>query len=99
MYLISLCFDKRTEKQIQSYINDVAMECGNAFMVDNHVPPHVTISAFETLHEEVVVNALHHVLKKVTKNKIEWVTVGTFPTVIFIQAVLNEYLHKLSCVV
>lgn len=96
MYLVSLYFDNKTEKQIQSYIDDVAHMCGNLFMIDNNVPPHMTISAFETLHEELVVEALECTISKFKTNKIEWVTVGIFPTVIFIQPVLSEYLHNLS---
>ena len=96
MYLISLCFDKSTEKQMQSYIDDVANKCGNSFMVDNNVPPHITVSALETLDEKSVVEAVSNAMSDIKQNKIEWVTVGTFPTVIFIQPVLNEYLHKLS---
>ena len=99
MYLISLYFDQKTEKQIQSHIHDVAIMSGNSFMVDNHVPPHITISAFETLCEKDVVDALDIAISDVKQNKIEWVTVGSFPTVIFIQPVLNEYLHNLSSMI
>ena len=96
MYLISVYFDIKTENRIQSYINDVSFACGNGFMVDNQVPPHITISAFETMNEEKVVEVLENALSNIRQNKIEWVTVGAFPTVIFIQPVLNEYLHNLS---
>ncbi len=96
MYLISVYFDEKTEHRIQSYINDVAYACGNSFMIDNQVPPHMTISAFETLQEKNVIEVLDKFLSNMKRNKIEWVTVGTFPTVIFIQPVLNEYLHNLS---
>ena len=96
MYLISVYFDKSTENRIQSYINDIANECGNLFMIENHVPPHMTISAFETLKEKEVVEALNSALQDFRQDKIEWVTVGAFSTVIFIQPVLNEYLHNLS---
>lgn len=99
MYLISLYFDDKSENQIQSYINDVAKRCGNTFMIDNKVPPHITLSAFETLHEENVLKALESAISNIKCNKIEWVTVGTFPTVIFIQPVLNEYLHNMSTVI
>lgn len=99
MYLISVYFDNKTEDQIQSYINDVEMSCGNTFMKDNSVPPHMTISAFETRDEACVVEMLTSTMSNIKKNKIEWVTVGTFPTVIFIQPVLNEYLHSLSSLV
>ena len=96
MYLISVYFDKKTENRIQSYINDVASKCGNMFMIDNKVPPHITISAFETLDEDNMVEVLDSTLSNIKSNMIEWVTVGAFPTVIFIQPVLNEYLHNLS---
>lgn len=96
MYLISVYFDKKTENRIQSYMNDVASACGNLFMTDNEVPPHMTISAFETLHENEVVEVLNGVLSNIKRNKIKWVTVGAFPTVIFIQPVLSEYLHNMS---
>lgn len=99
MYLISVYFDKKTEQRIQSYINDAAEGSGNSFMVDNCVPPHMTILAFETLHENESVEVLNGVLSNIKRNKIKWVTVGTFPTVIFIQPVLNEYLHKLSSII
>lgn len=99
MYLISVYFDKTTEKRIQSYISDVAYTCGNLFMIENEVPPHMTISAFETLHEEEIVEVLGYAFLNIARDKIEWVTVGTFPTVIFIQPVLNEYLHNISSVI
>ena len=99
MYLISVYFDRKTEDRIQSYIYDVANMCGNYFMVNNNVPPHMTISAFETREEDCVAEMLETAISNIEKNKIEWVTVGTFPTVIFIQPVLNEYLHNLSSMV
>ena len=99
MYLVSVYFDKKTENRIQSYINDVGNSCGNTFMMDHNVPPHITITAFESLHEDLFINAIDAVLSNVTKDKIEWVTVGTFPTVIFIQPVLNEALHNTSCAI
>ena len=99
MYLISVYFDKKTEHRIQSYINDVAKESGNAFMNDNNVPPHITITAFETLEEKCVVEVLSNAISQIERNKIEWVTVGAFPTVIFIQPVLNEYLHNMSSLI
>lgn len=96
MYLLSLYFDEKSENQIQYYIDKVAESTENTFMTDNNVPPHITISAFETINEEFVVEVLDSAMANIKNNKIEWVTVGSFPTVIFIQPVLNEYLHKLS---
>lgn len=96
MYLISVYFDDKTQNRIQSYINDVASACGNMFMIENQVPPHITISAFETLNEDNIVEVFDSTLSNIKRDKISWVTVGAFPTVIYIQPVLNEYLHNLS---
>ena len=99
MYLISIYFDSNTNDIIKSYIKEVCRVSGNMFMVENDVPAHITLSAFETLHEDIVLNNLKRVMKELSKDKIEWVTVGTFPTVIFIQPVLNEYIHNMSSVI
>lgn len=99
MYLISVYFDGKTENRIKEYINLVSMKSKNMFMMDNTVPPHLTISAFETLCIDDIVETLNNTITICKRNKIEWVTVGAFPTVIFIQPVLNEYLHNVSSVI
>ena len=48
MYLISIYFDEKTNNRMQSYIKQVAKRSGNTFMTEKNVPPHLTISAFET---------------------------------------------------
>ena len=48
MYHISLYFDEKTNKIIQQYINLIAKKSGNTYMLDNQVPPHITLSAFDT---------------------------------------------------
>lgn len=52
MYLISIYFDEKTNKRIQGYMDGVASATGNCFMTGNRVPPHITVSAFETKDEE-----------------------------------------------
>lgn len=100
MYLISIYFDKKTNRKIQHYIDKVAKKTRNTYMVDGQVPPHITISAFETLNEKCAIEALEHAIEKLRKGKVEWVSVGQFfPYVIFLEPVLNQYLHNLcSCV-
>ena len=58
MYLISAYFDKKTTKILQKYIDRIARETGNIFMTQNHVPPHMTISAIEARTVEVLVPAM-----------------------------------------
>ena len=48
MYLISAYFDEHTTRQLQRFIDAVAQNTGNTYMIDNNVPPHLTISSFET---------------------------------------------------
>ena len=97
MYLISVYFDEQTEKRIQGLIRRVAKETGNSFMLDNQVPPHMTIAAVETKHEDLLIASLDKLTKKMECGKINFVSVGAFvPQVIYVQPVLNEYLHNLS---
>lgn len=47
MYLLTAYFDDSTTEQLQRLINEVCRQTGNDFMIRNHVPPHLTISAFD----------------------------------------------------
>lgn len=97
MYLVSIYFDEETNKTINRYIQQVAKQTGNTFMLDGHVPPHITISAFESLEQEAVLQVLEQSVKRIRGGELQWVSVGTFlPQVIFLQPVLNRYLHQLQ---
>ena len=97
MYLISLYFDKKTNQRIQQYMNHLAKKTGNTAMIDGQVPPHITISAFETQQEEEVIERFKRTALELQSGTIQWVSVGTFlPSVLYIAPVLNEYLHTLS---
>lgn len=97
MYLISVYFDEATNKRLQRYIDIVAERTGNHFMTNGKVPPHMTISAFETRDEEHVKIVLKEKCKNLPQGKITWCSAGTFfPYVIYLAPVLNEYLHKIS---
>ena len=100
MYLISIYFDEKTNRRIQQYINKVAECTGNTFMLDGSVPPHITISAFETQNEKAVIEALERAVARLRQGTLEWVSVGQFfPYVIFLIPVLSEYLHEMSTIV
>lgn len=97
MYLLSIYFDEKTTNRIQQYINRVAEKSGNPFMIDGNVPPHITISAFETRNEQEVIRRLENKVKELKSGTLTWVSVGVFlPYVIYLAPVLNEYLHQLS---
>ena len=98
MYHISIYFDPHTTNRIQQYIRQIAKHRGNNFMLDHAVPPHITLSAFETRAEEEVISLLNSLLPNLSKGAIQWASVGFFfPHVIYLAPVLNEYLHTLSC--
>lgn len=97
MYLISLYFDNTTNQRIQQYMNQLAKKTGNTAMTDEQVPPHITISAFETKQEDEVIERFKRTALELQSGTIQWVSVGTFlPSVLYIAPVLNEYLHTLS---
>ena len=100
MYLVSIYFDDSTHQKIQKYINKVAEYTGNSTMTDGCVPPHITISAFETLDEAKAIKALERAAARLKRDRLSWVSVGAFfPNVIYLTPVLNIYLHEMSKVV
>jgi len=97
MYLVSIYFDEKTNKILQGYISQVAKATGNRVMLDGKVPPHITISAFETKHPEKAIEKLDEITKKLSQGNLQWASVGAFfPYVLYLAPVLNEYLHDLS---
>ena len=97
MYLVSLYFDDKTSRKIQGFINKVASKSGNSFMIDGNVPPHITITSFQTAEENRVVEILDKRIKDIEAGIIDLVSIGVFKSsVIFLAPILNEYLHNLS---
>jgi len=100
MYLISIYFDEKTDKQIRKLMAQIAEKTGNTFMQDNHVPPHITVAAIETRDENAAITALEKCVQKLEQGKLRFISTGAFfPQVIYMEPVLNEYLHELSCAV
>ena len=97
MYLISAYFDQRTTKILQKQIDRIARETGNTFMTQNHVPPHMTISAIEARNVEVLVPAMDVLQGKIECGPVQFVSVGQLlPYVCYATPVLNRYLQDLS---
>lgn len=100
MYLISIYFDEKTDKQIRKLMEQVAEKTGNTFMQDNHVPPHITVAAVETKHEDMAIEALEACAQQLQQGKLRFISTGVFfPQVLYLEPVLNEYLHELICAV
>ena len=97
MYLVSVYFDKTAEHILQRYINKIAEKTGNSFMVDNNVPPHMTISAIEARSENVLLGAMDNLRNSLSNGTISIVSVGQLlPYVFYATPVLNGYLQDLS---
>lgn len=97
MYLVSLYFDTKTDNKIRNFIKLVARKSGNLFMIEEKVPPHITVAAVEATDEEQLVKCLHEVCTSMKSGQITWASVGTFlPYVIYIAPILNQYLHEVS---
>lgn len=97
MYLLSVYFDKKTEKQLQMMIDDIASSTGNDFFLKNNVPPHMTISTFEARSEEIAVQVFQRLEQKLHSFEIDLVSAGVFfPYVIYCQPILNQELMELA---
>lgn len=97
MYLISVYFDESSDKRICSFMKQIARSTAQTAMIDENIPPHLTIAAFHAASEEQARGVFEKIQGKVSSGKIQWVSVGAFfPNVIYLTPVLNEYLHQLS---
>ena len=97
MYLISAYFDENTNRVLQGYIEKVVKATGNDFMVANHVPPHLTLSAIEARSVEVLAPAFDKLEGKISRGDISLITVGQLmPKVLYVSPYLNEYLQNLE---
>lgn len=97
MYLVSLYFDDKIDARIRQYIYAVAKRTNNTYMLDGNVPPHITVSAFESKEESMVIDRLNACMKDIHAGSVHFASVGVFfPHVIYLSPVLNAYLHELS---
>ena len=97
MYLVSAYFDESTNKKINRYIEKIAEKTGNTFMIDNHVPPHMTISSVEARSGERLLPYVEQLETKLFQGSIQFVAVGTFfPYVMYLSTVLNAYLQEME---
>ena len=51
-YAVSLHFSQKVNDIVISTLQAIADETGNRFMIENKIPPHITIGAFHAAREE-----------------------------------------------
>lgn len=96
MYLISAYFDDSTTKKLQRYIDVIARKTGNTYMTENNVPPHLTISSFETRQPENLCEDFKK-LSAVKQGDVNIFAIGEFlPYVMYASPLLDKYLQQLS---
>ena len=97
MYLISVYFDEKANKNLQRNINMIAEKTGNTFMTENNVPPHMTLSSIEARNVDVIIPAFETLKELIHPGNIQFVSIGQFfPYVMYVTPVLNEYLMELQ---
>ena len=97
MYLISIYFDKQTNKTLQWYIDKIAEKTSNHFMIENRVPPHMTIAAIEARNVNVLKPAFETLNGKLCAGSMKIVSIGQlFPYVLYATPVLDQKLFNLS---
>lgn len=95
MYLISAYFDESANKRLQQLIDRIAAESGNHFMLDHHVPPHMTLSSMEARNPDILLPHIEPLQDELSQGTVQFVSVGMFfPYVIYAAPVLNEYLRS-----
>ncbi len=94
MYLVSAYFDKEADRIIRRHIERIAEKTGNSFMLDNNVPPHMTVSALEARTADVLIPEFEKLNGKIKAGEIQVVSMGQMlPYVFYLTPVLNDYLN------
>lgn len=97
MYLISIYFDQESEKRISSYMETISEVTGNCSMTEGKVPPHITISSFDTKKEEVAREVFLKAKDQFKGGEVFFASVGAFlPHVLYLAPVLNQDLMDLQ---
>ena len=97
MYLISIYFDEKTNKILQRSIDRIAEKSGNYFMIENKVPPHMTIASIEARNVNVLKPAFEDLNGKLYAGNMKVVSIGQlFPYVLYATPVMNQKLFDLS---
>ena len=100
MYLITAYFDDKTNKNIRRWIDGIAKCTGNQFMIEHNVPPHLTITAFDSRGADHIIPIMDRLQTKLNSIDVEFVSTGVFlPYVMYITPVLDKQLHEMASII
>ncbi|MDO5352960.1 MAG: 2'-5' RNA ligase family protein [Succinatimonas sp.] len=97
MYLISLYFDNYSTNVFNDYLKIIQEKTKNNYMIYHKIPPHLTVATLHDCNEEMMINHLDHVIKKINEDFIDVVSIGSFlQNTIYLTPLYNQYLHDIS---
>lgn len=98
-YAISLHFGREVNEIIYSAMNKIADQTGNRFMIENKVPPHITIGAFHAAkeEEEKLMGLVEDFARGQQAGSAQFCEVGNFNNkVLFLRPEKNNFLTKMN---
>ena len=98
-YAVSLHFSQKVNEIVISTLQAIADETGNRFMIENKIPPHITIGAFHAAREEEA-KLLQHVEEFAQGQKagrVQFSQIGNFNgKVLFLKPEKNLFLSEIN---
>ena len=97
LYAIALGFDEGSTEFIKRKIYGLVEHGINPYMVNNKIPPHLTISLFDTCNEAVALNTFKDISAYVPKTSMQICSIGMFePRVIYYKPEKSDFLITLN---
>jgi hypothetical protein len=95
-YAILFYFDEVNEVKINSIISKIAKESGNKYMIDNNIPPHISILLFQydkTI--DTIINIIENNKSNFNKTVLKIASIGIFiPNVLFLSPIVDTHLME-----
>lgn len=92
-YAIVLYLDRETEDRIAYMMRRLAESGANTYMLDNKIPPHITLAMFEKENEDGLTETVECFARDIHCFDVYFESIGVFnPAVIFLSPVVTEYL-------
>ena len=99
-YAVTLEFDKISEKKMQEMIERTARVTGCDQMVQQKVPPHVTVCCLEGDNDDALLAEMEEIAASMCKHTLRLANIGVFnPLVIYLGPIMNEFLLDTNRVV
>jgi len=98
-YAVSLHFSQKVNEIVISTLQAIADEIGNRFMIDNKIPPHITIGAFHATREEEakLLQLVEEFAQGQKAGSVQFSKVGDFNgKVLFLQPEKNNFLSEIN---